>query len=254
MVPRELTVNIRVGIGAFPEDGGARPGRYWGMVIDAYVADLDRALRGPARIKADLVREAADGLHDAAAAYRDEGLEPDEAQRRAVRDFGAVSDVAPDFQAELAAAQGRRTALLICLTLAPQSLVWRYVGGALAEGHRRDAAPGYAVLDAMTSWLGTAAVLATLVAAVACGVGVRYVHDRRLAVLATGYLAYAVAAVFVVTGLLMVVFGPTEALSPAGLPLYAVGLALPMAWVAMSGRRCLRAAPVTPDAGAARSR
>jgi hypothetical protein len=224
------------------------------MVIDAYVADLDRALRGPARVKADLVREAADGLRDAAAAYRDEGLNEDEAQRRAVGDFGEVRDVAPDYQSELAAAQGRRTALLICLTLAPQSLVWRYVGGALAEGHRREPAAGYAMLDTLISWLGTAAVLGTLLAAAACGIGVRYLHDRRLAVAATGYFAYGVAAVFAVTGLLMVAFGPTEALSPAGLPLYAVCLVLPMAWVAVSGRRCLRAAPVTPYADSARSR
>jgi hypothetical protein len=227
------------------------------VLIDAYVADLDRILRGPRRAKADLLREARDGLRDAAAAHMDEGLDADAAQRRAVADFGDVRDIAPDYQAELAAAQGRRTALLICLVLAPQAPLWHFVGGALAQGHQRAAAAGYAQVDSMLSWLGSTALLGTLLAALACGVGVRYVHDRRLAAVAIGYFAYAVAAVFVVAGLLMILLGPTEVLSPAGVPMYLLCLVAPLAGVAWSGRRCIRAAPaspVTPDGAAARSR
>jgi hypothetical protein len=234
------------------------------VLIDAYVADLGRTLRGPRRAKADLLREARDGLRDAAAAHMDAGFDPDTAERRAVADFGHVRDIAPHYQAELAAAQGRRTALLICLVLAPQAPLWQYVGGALAEGHRRARvdgyAAGYAVVDTMMSWLGGAALIGTLVAAAACGVGVRYLRDRRLAAVAIGYFAYAVAAVFVVAGLLMILFGPIEALSPAGVPMYLLCLVAPLAWVAWSGRRCIRASParvaqpVTPDGVAARRR
>jgi hypothetical protein len=228
----------------FPDESDLRTGHTGCVLIDAYVADLGRNLRGPARAKADLLREARDGLYDAAAAYRDDGVDPEAAQHRAVRDFGDVRDIAPDYQAELAAAQGRRTALLICLVLAPQSLLWQYVGGALAEGHERAAAPGYAVVDSLTSWLGTTAVIGTILAALACGVGVRYLRDRRLAVLATGYFAYVVTAMFVATGLLMVALGPTDAFGPAGLPMYLLCLVLPLAWVARSGRRCIVATPI----------
>jgi hypothetical protein len=227
----------------FPDEADLRTGHTGCVLIDAYVADLGRSLRGPARAKADLLREARDGLYDAAAAYRDDGLDPEAAQHRAVRDFGDVREIAPDYQAELAAAQGRRTALLICLVLAPQSLLWQYVGGALAEGHERAAAPGYDVVDALTSWLGTTAVIGTLLAALACGVGVRYMRDRRRTVLATGYFAYVVTAMFATTGLFMVALGPTDAFSPAGLPMYLLCLVLPLAWVARSGRRCIAAAP-----------
>jgi hypothetical protein len=257
----------------FPDESDLRTGHTGCVLIDAYVADLGRSLRGPARPKADLLREARDGLYDAAAAYRDDGVDPETAQHRAVRDFGDVRDIAPDYQAELAAAQGRRTALLICLVLAPQSLLWQYVGGALAEGHERAAAPGYAVVDALTAGLGTAAVIGTILAALACGVGVRYLpgftstslvprsvvgsrylRATRLAVLATGYFAYVVTAMFVASGLLMVALGPTEAFSPAGLPMYLLCLVLPLVWVARSGRRCIVAAPVRPAGDAARSR
>ena len=233
------------------------------MLIDAYVADLGQALWGPRRAKADLVREAHDGLSDAAAAHMDEGLDADAAQRRAVADFGDVRDIAPHYQAELAAAEGRRTALLICLVLAPQAPLWHFVGGALAEGHERAAAAGFELVDSMLGWLGSAALIGTLLAAVACGVGVRYVHDRRLAAVGIGYFAYAVAGVFMVAGLLMILFGPTEVLSPAGVPMYLLGLVAPLAGVAWSGRRCIRAAPaspadvaapVTPGGAAGRSR
>jgi hypothetical protein len=229
------------------------------VLIDAYVADLGRTLRGPRRAKADLLREARDGLCDAAAAHMDAGLDADAAQRRAVADFGAVPEIAPHYQAELAAAQGRRTALLICLVLAPQAPLWQFASTRLAEGHRRDALAGYAVVDSMLSWLGPMALIGTVLAAAACGVGVRYLPGFTS--VAVGYFAYAVAAIFAVAGLLMVLLGPTDMLSPAGLPMYLLGLAAPLAGVAWSGRRCIRAAPtsavappVTPDGAATRSR
>jgi hypothetical protein len=213
------------------------------VLIDAYMAELGRALRGPAAAKADLLREARDGLLDAAEAYQKQGLDPTRAQVRAVRDFGPVAAIAPDYQAELGAVQARRTAALICLVLAPQGLIWEFVGGALAGSHRRAAAPGYAVVDTLAGWLGGAALLGALIAALASGVGARYLRDRGLAVRATGYLGHGVAIVFGVTGVSMVWLGPTDALSAAGLPLFAVLLGLPLVWVSLSARRCLVAAP-----------
>jgi hypothetical protein len=85
--------------------------------MDRYLAGLGAALRGPRQIKADLLAEARHSLLDAAEAYQGMGLSPEQARRRAVAEFGSLADIVPDYQAELAVAQGRRTALLIALAL-----------------------------------------------------------------------------------------------------------------------------------------
>ncbi|WP_181774259.1 permease prefix domain 1-containing protein [Amycolatopsis pittospori] len=69
--------------------------------IETYIAELDRRLSGSAGAKADLLTEARDGLHDAADAYREGGVDEAEAERRAVADFGPVDVIAPAYQAEL---------------------------------------------------------------------------------------------------------------------------------------------------------
>jgi hypothetical protein len=201
--------------------------------IEEYVAQLGAALKGPRRTKADLVREARDGLLDAAEAYACSGLSPDQAERQAVADFGTVAQVAPAFQQELGYAQSTRTALLVGLVLAPQDFLWDLVSP--------DAAPAaglYGQVSALTSPLGAIALLGS-VAAVALGGRVPWI------IRATGFFSYGVAAVFVATGLLLVFSGPTPPLAVAGLPAALVLVIAPMFVVARSARRCLAAAPVT---------
>src|SRR4051812_26337431 len=70
-------------------------------VIETYVAELGRTLRGPRRAKADLLAEARDSLVDAAGARERVGLPREEAEREAVAEFGAVPDIAPGYQTEL---------------------------------------------------------------------------------------------------------------------------------------------------------
>ncbi|MBB5855167.1 permease prefix domain 1-containing protein [Amycolatopsis umgeniensis] len=69
--------------------------------IQAYIDDLDRRLSGSAGAKADLLTEARDGLHDAAEAYREGGIDGADAERRAVADFGPADLIAREYQAEL---------------------------------------------------------------------------------------------------------------------------------------------------------
>ncbi|WP_433501454.1 permease prefix domain 1-containing protein [Sphaerimonospora sp. CA-214678] len=95
-----------------------------GGPIDVHVTALRSALRGPGRLKRDLLAEARDGLLDAAEAYECDGLPRAEAERRAVEDFGPVADIAPGFQRELAVGQGRRTALLLFLSVPPTAFLW----------------------------------------------------------------------------------------------------------------------------------
>ncbi|NUW34058.1 hypothetical protein HTZ77_21855 [Nonomuraea sp. SMC257] len=97
------------------------------MLIDDYVADLSRALAGPARPKRDLVVEARDSLADAADALEADGLDRAEAERLAVAEFGEVTEIAPGFQDELTAAAGRRLAALLFLSLPVSVLIWSAV-------------------------------------------------------------------------------------------------------------------------------
>jgi hypothetical protein len=85
--------------------------------VEVYIGSLTRALRGPRAARLEMTTEARHSLEDAAAAYEDEGLEPFAARARAVADFGTLREVVPGYQAELAAQQGRRTALWIALVL-----------------------------------------------------------------------------------------------------------------------------------------
>ncbi|GIH23767.1 hypothetical protein Aph01nite_20770 [Acrocarpospora phusangensis] len=92
--------------------------------VDAYVARLGRALRGPGRLKRDMLAEARDSLLDAAEAYRADGLDRDRAERLAIEDFGPVDVIAPGYQEELTAGQGRRTAAVLFVTVPFTALMW----------------------------------------------------------------------------------------------------------------------------------
>jgi len=85
--------------------------------IERYVDGLAAALRGPRKVRDDMVTEARHSLQDAAASFEDAGLDPLDAERRAVREFGAYRDVVPAYQIELANLQGRRTVTWIAIAL-----------------------------------------------------------------------------------------------------------------------------------------
>ncbi|MEV0623815.1 permease prefix domain 1-containing protein [Nonomuraea sp. NPDC050404] len=103
------------------------------MLIDDYVAKLDGALKGPRRPKRDLVVEARDSLVDTADALEADGLERAEAERRAVAEFGRISEIAPGYQTELTAVAGRRLGVLLFvsvpITVAMWSALWQLYPG-----------------------------------------------------------------------------------------------------------------------------
>lgn len=135
------------------------------MGVDEYLAGLAAHLRGPYRLRADLLAEARDSLHDAAQAHRAAGVPADEAERLAVAEFGGYADVVPGYQTELAVAQGRRTALLLALALPALTLLaplmWWH--GPWTRG-APDPGRGYALLVAHFDYLSlTASAVAVLV-------------------------------------------------------------------------------------------
>lgn len=164
-------------------------------VLAAHVSALARELRGPVRMRRSMLAETRDGLDDAASALRESGLPARAAAERAVREFGAVTEVAPEYQAELTAAQGRRTALFAVLVfpallfgwdlLWSHGVAWPDTGPppalVLAMARTQDVASGIVTLLAVAvlaaTWLrrvdprvlaGGAAVV-TLVGGVLCG-------------------------------------------------------------------------------------
>ncbi|WP_083255176.1 permease prefix domain 1-containing protein [Amycolatopsis orientalis] len=95
-------------------------------VIEAYLGDLRARLDGPASAKRDLLREARDGLTDAADAYREGGWSEHDAQRRAVDDFGPVHLIARDYQAELGMHSGTRTLWKLIIGVPLMQIAWDY--------------------------------------------------------------------------------------------------------------------------------
>lgn len=209
--------------------------------IDAYVRDLDAALHGPRRAKADLLTEARDGLVDASEAYEGTGLTRPEAEHRAVEDFGAVARVAPAYQTELGLTRSRRTGALLCCVLVAQAFVWDHALPAVSPGEAGPPAGAYAALDRAMETLGGLVLAAALVAVALCGVGVRYLGARPGLVRAVGRLALAASAVFVAGSLALATAAPGPALT-VRLTWAAAFVVLPLAAVAVSARRCLREA------------
>jgi hypothetical protein len=208
--------------------------------IERYLAELDRALRGPRRAKADLLAEARDSLHDAVESYVDGGMARRAACDRAVAEFGAIPVVAAGFQSELSRVQARRTAMWLMLVVVAQSLVW---GPLRPVGTPEDLTAGQALIDQFIDSLATVALSGGLLALLACGKGVRYLGVRREIARITGVFTLAVAAGFVMMSSAMLAsVGREQLWALTGLPWALMFLVPPMTAVALSARRCLTAA------------
>ncbi|MGR6317167.1 permease prefix domain 1-containing protein [Micromonospora soli] len=121
------------------------------VLVEERLDELAGRLRGPARLKADLVTEARHALQDAVEAYREGGLPPAEAERRAVAEFGTPAQLAPGYQAELAAGALRGLALralaVAVVLMAGGDLTWQ--GSSWSDGPRPP--EGFVLLHASLS-------------------------------------------------------------------------------------------------------
>jgi hypothetical protein len=164
--------------------------------VRAYLTQLDAELHGPDDVRRDLLREARDGLEDAAEGYERAGLPPRHAAELAVRDFGPVSEIAPRYQDELAADQGRRTALLLAVGFPLLMLGWDLVWttGGRWDLPSEQTVPGLpAVQDVISAGVAVLA-LALLVVVLR-----RTRAPRRVAALICGTALVAVLATAVVS-------------------------------------------------------
>jgi hypothetical protein len=221
-----------------------------GHLIDEYVAGLSRRLIGPRRVKADLLAEARDGLVDAAEAYADAGLPASEAARRALADFGGYRQVAADYQAELAAAQGRRTALLVAVVMPAVMLASRLMWTESAwPASGPPPASRYLMVALVFDVLQVTAAIMAALTLLGYGWGSRFLPAARVpaAVLLTRLMGVGVLF-FVLAGLVIgfVIHAWSVRMWPAsaGWPPMLAGTALVplvLLGVGRSALRCLRA-------------
>jgi hypothetical protein len=208
--------------------------------IEEYIDQLGSALRGPRHTKADLLTEARDSLHDAAAAYEHAGLSRRSAERRAVADFGAVPEIAPGYQTELAITQSRRTALLMLLVVGLQPLLWQEWWPWVAANHDHVGGLPFMVVNESIEWLGAATIAAALLALFALSMGGRYIETASQRALArlVGRGALVLCGALTCLGVALCVFSPHRTLA-TGLMLLTPFLLLPLSAVAGAARRCL---------------
>ncbi|MFG1695441.1 permease prefix domain 1-containing protein [Nonomuraea sp. NPDC049309] len=167
------------------------------MLIDDYVSELDRALCGPPGPKRDLVVEARDSLLDTAEALEAEGFGREEAERRAVKEFGDIAEIAPGYQMELTAASGRRLGTLLFvsvpITVAMWSVLWRLYP---ADATTWASAPAWAgvvsdLIDALQ--LATGAYGGLVVFALSRGA--RWIKRPRLAIRSMAFMVFGALAI-----------------------------------------------------------
>jgi hypothetical protein len=217
-------------------------------VIDAYVADLDARLRGDRRTKLDLLTEARDSLQDAAECYREAGFCDEEAQRKAVGDFGPATTIARGYQGELAAAYGARTLRSILFILPLVNLTWeaaRLFWFGSWENFPGAAPPAWYIpftqINDSMSW---AVAVATALALLVGRFMARRVADSRLiARCAAGVALVSVGAAMSATGALMVatmVFDPTRLYASPILTFASLVAVVVMVRLAVMARRTVR--------------
>ncbi|MCX4386749.1 permease prefix domain 1-containing protein [Micromonospora peucetia] len=164
-------------------------------MVEQRLRELGVRLRGPRRLKSDLLTEARHGLLDAVDAYREDGLSATEAQRRAVAEFGSPAQLAPAYQAELAAGALRglslRVIALATVAFVAGDLTWQ---GSSWGGTRPPAA--YQLLSASVGWIWAAAFVLAVVGLLPAGRSVLRggAGDRAVGAALTGVLALGVLA------------------------------------------------------------
>lgn len=201
--------------------------------LDRYVAELDRALHGPRRLRRDLVREARDHLIDASEALMAKGAAPQDAEVAATRSFGTVEQVAPGYQALLAAGHGRRTALLLFAVTLPQPVAW-----SLVHDEARAQAGTVRALNTVVESVGMVSLAAALALMVLGGLGVRWFGVRRSLARTSGLATLALGISLTASGAALFVAGNGTTSWEA---VYFVVIALvPFCSVIVESTRCLR--------------
>jgi hypothetical protein len=125
-----------------------------------YLEAVAAPLRGPKRVRKDMLAEIGDGFDEAVAERVAAGMSREAALDEAAAEFGEPRTVAAEVQRELEASQARRTAWTLLIALPAMTVMWDLFSG--------DGDPGLAVtllariIDAATAVaFGAAALVLT---------------------------------------------------------------------------------------------
>ena len=227
--------------------------------IDDYVAALGHRLRGPRRLKRDLLAEARDGLVDAAEALQADGLGRAEAERLAIAEFGEVNEIAPGYQAELTARQGRHTAALLFVSVPATTLMWSELWRCYPwhPAAIHEAPSWFLPLAQLIDWIQILTGVAGALALLALGRFSRRLGDPRRLTRGLGILVLVeIPVVGAATSALSLGASPALASFENYLPGQVVSLVstLLCVWQLSSALRCLNATCLPRDRLAARER
>lgn len=201
--------------------------------MNDYLASVAAPLRGPRRLRRDMLDELDDGFTEAVADQLELGYGREEALKRTEAEFGDPGLVAAEFQRELTAVQTRRTSWTLLIALPAMTIMWDLFGG---EGE-----PGLAV-----TLLARLTDAATATAFIAAALVVTGRLERRGA-LVCGSLGLAHPVVAAGTSLGIAAIADPGG-TPAALPYLVAASAIGTAWVVASAARALRVG-ATPVVG-----
>jgi hypothetical protein len=209
--------------------------------IAAYLTDLDRALGGPRRTRADIVDEIGDGLLAAAERHRDRGATPTAAARAALAEFGPPEVVVGAFADELVTIRARHLLAALLLT-GPLVGVWWLL--LLAPSWPLDPARLWAAIPVLPV-VGVAVLAAGAVLTATGGHAHRLPKlSPRRAVLSVQAVVTAVTAADVTMLALLgaVTIAGTAAHPPALVAAAAAASLARLLWLARSAHWCRRSA------------
>ncbi|GIF64750.1 hypothetical protein Ais01nite_27850 [Asanoa ishikariensis] len=215
-------------------------------LVDEHIRRLDGALSGPRGLKRRMLAEARDGLDDAVRDLRAAGQPAAAAQRQAIAEFGGVDEVAPAFQAELAASAARVFGLRVIAVFAVSAfcsdLMWQ---GAPWSGPRPPAA--YLLLSDSVDWLARVAIGVAVLGSVALWLATRRGHAVPARLL-RGAMAGLVAVLTLLGAGALALFGWSADMWTGALtwpPMIVGGVVMTVAagWIARAAATAVRSVP-----------
>ncbi|WP_026922476.1 permease prefix domain 1-containing protein [Glycomyces arizonensis] len=190
----------------------------------SYLEEVAAPLRGPRRLREDMLAELGDGFEEAVADGVEHGLSREQAVERASADFGSPDIVAAAMQRELETAQARRTAWTLVVALPAMTILWDLLGG--------DGDPGLAVT--VLARLTDAASAAAFTAAALVLTG----RLERRAASACGALGFcAIGVALGCSAAIAALAEPSD--TPSALPFLVLASAAGTVWVSASALRAL---------------
>lgn len=205
--------------------------------VDTYLAALGAALHGSGREKRDLLSEVRDHLTDATQARVEAGSPHVDAEADAIGEFGAVSEIAPSYQAVLSAGQCRRLSGWLMVLVIAQPLAWDLWGALpISMNVSGPQSAAFRVADTYVEVVGATALVLAAMALAGGRIAFRYLGIREW------MLRLVLTCTLVSSGLIMLI-SAAMATTSAQTGMLSTAYAAVVSWLPMAllGTACVRA-------------